>query len=194
MKRHESKCSRLVVMTGVTILLMSGSLFTGMGEALAARSSKPKEIVVVGSKLEGEPFSLQLNATFWIAEDDATKSAGHFALRDDQTGAEFGGSLIEGRIELVGGTDCAYPQIAALLQDPANPGGRPVLLQLGLGIVPADATCGRHASANGKLTSVVHVGEFNFTLEIEGVQPMTGHAHGHLDYLKKVGDPATGVP
>src|SRR6266571_1541342 len=22
----------------------------------------------------------------------------------------------------------------------------------------------------------------------------TGHAHGHLDYLKKVGDPATGLP
>jgi rubrerythrin len=22
----------------------------------------------------------------------------------------------------------------------------------------------------------------------------TGHAHGHLDYLKKVGDPATGMP
>ena len=22
----------------------------------------------------------------------------------------------------------------------------------------------------------------------------TGHAHGHLDYIKKVGDPATGLP
>ena len=32
-------------------------------------------------------------------------------------------------------------------------------------------------------------GNFRETAEGE-----TGHAHGHLDYLKKVGDPATGLP
>lgn len=32
-------------------------------------------------------------------------------------------------------------------------------------------------------------GNFRDTAEGE-----TGHAHGHLDYLKKVGDPATGLP
>lgn len=32
-------------------------------------------------------------------------------------------------------------------------------------------------------------GNFRETAEGE-----TGHAHGHLDYLKKVGDPATGMP
>ena len=32
-------------------------------------------------------------------------------------------------------------------------------------------------------------GQFRDTAEGE-----TGHAHGHLDYLKKVGDPATGLP
>src|SRR6187401_3295125 len=32
-------------------------------------------------------------------------------------------------------------------------------------------------------------GNFRETAEGE-----TGHAHGHLDYLKKVGDPATGEP
>src|SRR5882762_3663369 len=32
-------------------------------------------------------------------------------------------------------------------------------------------------------------GNFRDTAEGE-----TGHAHGHLDYLKKVGDPATGQP
>ena len=31
----------------------------------------------------------------------------------------------------------------------------------------------------------------NFRETAEGE---TGHAHGHLDYLKKVGDPATGLP
>ena len=31
----------------------------------------------------------------------------------------------------------------------------------------------------------------NFRQTAEGE---TGHAHGHLDYLKKVGDPATGLP
>ncbi|CAN5686054.1 rubrerythrin family protein [soil metagenome] len=32
-------------------------------------------------------------------------------------------------------------------------------------------------------------GHFNETADGE-----TGHAHGHLDYLKQVGDPATGLP
>jgi rubrerythrin len=32
-------------------------------------------------------------------------------------------------------------------------------------------------------------GNFRDTAEGE-----TGHAHGHLDYLKEVGDPATGLP
>ena len=32
-------------------------------------------------------------------------------------------------------------------------------------------------------------GNFRDTAEGE-----TGHAHGHLDYLKQVGDPATGLP
>ena len=32
-------------------------------------------------------------------------------------------------------------------------------------------------------------GNFRDTAEGE-----TGHAHGHLDYLRKVGDPATGLP
>lgn len=31
----------------------------------------------------------------------------------------------------------------------------------------------------------------NFRETAEGE---TGHAHGHLDYLKQVGDPATGLP
>ena len=31
----------------------------------------------------------------------------------------------------------------------------------------------------------------NFRATAEGE---TGHAHGHLDYIKKVGDPATGLP
>ena len=31
----------------------------------------------------------------------------------------------------------------------------------------------------------------NFRETAEGE---TGHAHGHLDYLKEVGDPATGLP
>ena len=31
----------------------------------------------------------------------------------------------------------------------------------------------------------------NFRETAEGE---TGHAHGHLDYIKKVGDPATGLP
>jgi rubrerythrin len=31
----------------------------------------------------------------------------------------------------------------------------------------------------------------NFRETAEGE---TGHAHGHLDYLRKVGDPATGLP
>jgi len=35
----------------------------------------------------------------------------------------------------------------------------------------------------------VVAGNFRETAEGE-----TGHAHGHLDYLKKVGDPATGLP
>jgi rubrerythrin len=35
----------------------------------------------------------------------------------------------------------------------------------------------------------VVAGNFRDTAEGE-----TGHAHGHLDYLKKVGDPATGLP
>ena len=35
----------------------------------------------------------------------------------------------------------------------------------------------------------VIAGNFRDTAEGE-----TGHAHGHLDYLKKVGDPATGLP
>ena len=29
---------------------------------------------------------------------------------------------------------------------------------------------------------------------VETAEGETGHAHGHLDYIKKVGDPATGLP
>ena len=61
-----------------------------------------------------------------------------------------------------------------------------------------DAFAGE-SQANGRYLYFAKVADVEGYPEIaanfrDTAEGETGHAHGHLDYLKKVGDPATGLP
>ena len=57
----------------------------------------------------------------------------------------------------------------------------------------------REAQANRRYLYFARVADVEGHPEIAGnfretAEGETGHAHGHMDYLKRVGDPATGLP
>lgn len=183
---------RIVLHHVIASLMLAGLPLLGAA-AVEAASSKPKEIVVVGSKIEGDGVYVHLDFTYRISRDDVAQGTGVFWLFDEKYG-HVGGQILGGSLstaeDVCDGLTFSG-DIASQISDP----DRIVMLQLVFAISTSDAGCSTEGRADGQQTAVQHTGEFIFRGEITGLEPspliVNGQAHGHLDYLKMVGDPAT---
>jgi hypothetical protein len=183
---------RIVLRHFIAALMLAGLPLLGAG-AVDAASSKPKEIVVVGSKIEGDVVSVHFDFTYRVSRTDDVQVAGVFWISDPDYGM-VGGPIVIG--SLSNGEDICDGLIFDGQIASTPPGAdRIVVLQLVFAISTDDADCRTETRAGGWQTAVLHTGEFIFRAEIAGLEPsplvVSGHAHGHLDYLKMVGDPAT---
>ena len=180
-------------LTRLPLGLLALGLIAGLvlaAPAGAAPSSKPKEIVVVGSKVkeilsDGAELTLHLAAEFSRYDDGATSATGRFVFSDPAHGRELHGHVSGG--DFIFGTE--PPVIELTVVEIRPDGGRGATHTVRLSPGP-DVAC-RQITPTRETLAARWACAGDLQIEIDGARVDQGHAHGHLDFLKKVGDPAT---
>jgi hypothetical protein len=187
---YPSRTIRLIAPLALAILLLAGPAML-IQQSTHAASSKPKEIVVVGSKIRTDAgHSLNVHATYQVDQSNLEFITGHASFSGPE--GDVSGPIVSGEIPP---TVNPCDGLTLDLQVSVERGQSPQSVLRGLVIIMSspDAGCEGQSRAGGKQISVRHDGVFDVVVRTDARDDVgfAGRAHGHLDYLKMVGDPAT---
>jgi hypothetical protein len=188
---YPSRTIRLVAPLALAILLLAGPAML-IQQSTHAASRKPKEIVVVGSKIRTDAgHSLNVHASYQVDQSDFAFISGHASFSGPA--GDVRGPIVTGTLYNPTSDPCDGLELH--LQISVEQGQSPQSVLRGLVIIMSspDDGCEVQRRAGGRQVSVRHNGVFDVVVRSDAGDDVgfAGRAHGHLDYLKMVGDPAT---